>query len=191
MIVLSILICSIHERAGMLSLLMQELNRQIEQNNANDLVEIIVETDCRGESTTGAKRNELYKLAAGTYSTSIDDDDRVAPNYLSEILKAAKEDTDSIAISGWIETNGKDRVHWDISKDNGYEAVKDNGVTVYKRYPNHITPIKSEICKRFLFEDISHFEDFKWATLIHNSGLIKTEAKTQGELYYYRYNNTK
>lgn len=190
MILLSILIPSTFDRQPMLDLLLAELNEQIKEGGAEDNVEILTCIDNR-ERTVGSKRNELYIKAKGLYSISIDSDDWIASNYIVKHLSAAKESCDAISLNGWIETNGKDRISWRISKDNPYTSINENGQQIYLRYNNHISAIKSEICKQFLFEDISHQEDYRWATAIHNSAIIQTEAKTEGELYFYRYNNTK
>lgn len=156
-----------------------------------DEVEIITALDNR-QITTGAKRNILYQMAKGIFSTSIDDDDSVPTYYIQELLEAAKSDADCFAINGIITVNGKDEKKWYISKDLPYVTSKDEQDNeIYLRYPNQICPIKSEICKQFLFPDKVYGEDFAWATQIHNSDLIKTEVAIQKPMYFYRYKNPK
>lgn len=205
MIKLSILICSLEERKNELTILLLNLMKQCQDftfkgsfidrrengliitTHTFDDVEIITTMDNRN-FTTGYKRNILYQMANGNYSVSIDDDDEVPNYYVDELLKAADDNTDCFAINGKITFNGKDEKKWYISKDLSYVTSKDGqGKEIYLRYPNHITPIKSEIARRFLFPDKTIMEDFEWATKIHKSGLIKTETKIEKPMYYYKY----
>lgn len=176
-LVLSILICSLHSRFGMLGSLLRNLEYQISDLGAHDQVEVLVNAD-GGEKSTGKKRNELLKQAKGKYVAAVDDDDRVSNNYIEEILKAAESDADCFSISGYMWTDGHSRRDWHISKDYNYCTGKnENGEDVYFRFPNHITPIKREIACQFEFPDKSRFEDFEWASKIRESGLIKTEHR--------------
>lgn len=203
MIKISILIATLEERKNELTILLLNLMKQCKDftfkgsviDRQGDLVitthtfedvEIITAMDNRN-FTTGYKRNILYQMAKGRYSASIDDDDSVPNYYVEELLKAAKEGTDCFAINGSITFNGKDEKKWYISKDLKYEAVGVGKDMYYNRYPNHITGIRSEIAKQFLFPDKTIFEDFEWATKIHNSGLIKIETKIEKPMYYYKY----
>lgn len=188
--ILSILIPSTHDRNEMLQRLLKELLFQIQECNATEKVEIVTDIDNR-EKLIGDKRNDLLSRATGIYQTSIDSDDWIASNYISEILKAAKEDCDCISINGWMETNGGNRISWRISKDNPYCAATENGQTVYLRFHNHLGVVKTEIAKQFKFESVSFSEDYKWALQMHNAEVLKTEAKTEGELYFYRYSTIK
>lgn len=188
--VLSILIPSTHDRNEMLQKLLKELMFQIQECVATDKVEIITDIDNK-EKLIGDKRNDLLQRATGIYETSIDSDDWIAPTYIYEILKAAEEDCDCISLNGWMETNGGNRISWRISKDNPYCAATENNKTVYLRFQNHIGIIKTEIAKQFKFESVAFGEDYKWGLSIHNSGVLKTEAKTNGELYFYQYSTNK
>jgi hypothetical protein len=184
--VLSILICSLYKRAGMLAVLLGNLYEQIEKLGAEDKVEVLVEVD-NGEMTTGAKRNILYSDATGKYVISHDDDDKPADFYVEELLKAAESDADCFAMTGYMLTNGTSRVDWEISKDHPYAAIKgEDGKKRYRRFPNHITAIRATIAKQFKFPELYNAEDYAWALQIHQSGLIKTEYKiTRGPMYVY------
>ena len=180
---LSILICTLPNRIGYLSQLLQALAPQYVSTNE---VEVITESD-NGSMTTGHKRNLLLKRSTGKYVVFIDDDDMVSSTYVKDILTAAESNPDAIVFNGIMTTNGKDKRKWYISKDYGYEA-KDGA---YYRYPNHIVPIRREIAMAFPFMDIRIGEDYAWATAIHNAGLIKTEVKIEKELYHYQFRTNK
>lgn len=180
---LSILICTLPNRIGYLSQLLQVLTPQYVSTNE---VEVLTESD-NGSITTGTKRNILLKRSTGKYVVFIDDDDMVAPTYVKDILMAAESNPDAIVFNGIMTTNGRDERKWYISKDYGYEAK--NGA--YYRYPNHIVPIRREIAMAFPFMDIRIGEDYAWATAIHNAGLIKSEVKIEKELYHYQFRTNK
>ena len=178
---LSILICTLPNRIGYLSQLLQALRPQ----RTNE-VEVLVESD-NGSMTTGKKRNILLQRSTGKYVVFIDDDDMVSSTYVKDILTAAESNPDAIVFNGIMTTNGRDERKWYISKDYGYEAKGG----AYYRYPNHIVPIRREIAMAFPFMDIRIGEDYAWATAIHNAGLIKSEVKIEKELYHYQFRTNK
>lgn len=167
------------KRKAMLDNLLSILNMQ-----GSPDVEILVND---GPECTGHKRNQLLQQAQGVYTVFIDDDDEVSLSYIPEILKAAAQGCDAIAIQGYMTTNGTKHISWRISKDYPYVAVFEDGKEVYLRFNNHISPIKREIAVQFKFPEISNGEDYAWAKAIHDSGIIKTEAKTEGEIYHYKF----
>lgn len=206
MILLSILIPSTYDRSVMTEELEEHLSKQCGDmvdweiyemghgftfhTSTYKEVEIFIYYD-HGVITTGEKRNFLYHNAKGKYSVSVDSDDWVPDYYVCELLEAAKSEADCFAINGVMITDNVKTETWSISKDHPYKTVTGNMGKHYLRYPNHICPIKSEICKQFKFPDTTFGEDYDWATQIHNSGLIKTEYTIHKPLYEYRYNSQK
>jgi glycosyltransferase involved in cell wall biosynthesis len=182
--ILSILIPTLYERAEKFRKLKAHLEKQIE--NVRDKVEILVNVDNR-EKTTGQKRNELLQEAKGEYVVFVDDDDWVPDYYISEIMEAAKEGRDCMAINGIYTENGGVPIRWEIAIDNPYADV--NGV--YKRYPNHITPIKREKILQFKFPDRTLGEDYDWATRVHNSRVLRTQTVIDRPMYEYHYISNK
>lgn len=153
--------------------------------------------DEREAIPTGTKRNDLMNRAKGRYVVYVDSDDTIAPDYVQQILNAATGyiletkdgviDTgpDAIVFTGIYTENGRRPVKFRLSKDYPYQLVNNE----YLRYPNHIVPIKRSIASQFKFPDVTYGEDYPWATAIHESGLIKTEAKIEKDLYFYKYIN--
>lgn len=208
MILLSILIPTTYDREDMTDRLASHIRKQCESrgsysltrfhdeemvlrnNTHNDKIEILTLIDNK-KNTTGYKRNVLYENASGKYSISCDSDDWVPDYYIEELLKAAESDADCFGINGIMITDNIKTETWNISKDNPYKTVRGHMGNHYLRFPNHITPIKSEICKQFKFPDVSYGEDFAWATQIHESGLIKSEYTITKPMYEYRYSSVK
>lgn len=174
---LSILICSLIQRNNYLSRLIKVLKPQL---TAEVEVKLYIDNH---ETATGTKRNALLDSSTGKYVVFIDDDDLISEDYVESILKAGESNPDAIVFNGWMTTNGQNKKEFRLSKDYDYVA-QDN---VYYRYPNHITPIRASIAKKFKFPDTNYREDYDWATMIHKSELIKTEANIDKELYYYLY----
>lgn len=175
MIELSICICTMPKRYPMLARLLRELYAQINELGAQDIVEIL--TDDTLEFSTGIKRRKMYESAKGKYTSSVDDDDTVSTYYVREILNAIKSDPDAVGMNGMMTWDNRKEQKWFIAKDNDYVALKRfDGQTVYSRYHNHLSPIRSEIVKQFPFADAYLGEDFDFAKRVHDSGLIKTEV---------------
>ena len=87
---LSVLICTIPQRAEMLAHLLAKFDAQ-----EHPAVEVVVGSD-RCVMSIGAKRQWLLENAEGKYVTFIDDDDMVADDYSASIVAAAASDADVI-----------------------------------------------------------------------------------------------
>lgn len=184
---LSILICSIEERHQSLQALLEQINKQVTKCNAENLVEVLVESDNR-QVSTGEKRNRLYQRATGLYSISADDDDKYYPDAIYNLLEAAKSDADCFAINGIMTTDGHSPEKWYISITHDYTTTFDvNGNRIFWRTPNHITPIKSAICKQIPFQHLYYQEDYNWSLALKASGLLKTEHVIDDPIYHYQY----
>jgi hypothetical protein len=173
-ITLSILICSVEteERQEKLKKLIYELHRQISKNYAEEIVEIIVDTDNMNKSV-GKKRNDLIEKSQGEFICFIDDDDFVSENYLSIILYHLNSGIDILLI-------GIDHIK------NGVNEIKilpslyiDNLITneaVFRTNHFHLCPHKKSIAKNVLFECINFAEDMLYSQNmvrhINNSFLI-------------------
>lgn len=210
--ILSILICSLGKREKMCKRLVINLIVQLKKlypDRLADLdsmavnscilkkisigkVEIIVATDNQ-QISTGKKRNILLNWAKGKYVCYADDDDTLPEYYVEEIIKATESDCDAVGMSGYMTTNNQNPIKWYISKDHKYcRSTDENGNEIFLRYNNHLSPIKSEIVKRFQFPDKQFGEDYEMATMIHNSGLIKTEYKIERyPMYIYNFQTNK
>ena len=170
---LSILICSITERAKLLHRLLVHLKVQM-----SDEVEIITEIDNR-EMTIGEKRNKLLLRACGDYVAFIDDDDLVSDDYISKILAAIKTSPDCCSLQGEI-TRGKRMnvfLH-SIEYDHWFRNCE-----IYYRCPNHLNAIKRSIALQVGFAHKNSEEDRDFSTQIYS--LLKTEEKIAGTIYYY------
>lgn len=160
-ITLSILICSVdtEERQIKLKKLINELHRQISKNFAEEVIEIIIDTD-NMEKSVGKKRNDLIEKAQGEFICFIDDDDFVSENYLSTILHHLNSGIDILLIAIEHIENGinKPKIIPSLYIDN-----LNTGEAVLKTNHFHLCPHKKSIAKNVLFECINFAEDMMYS----------------------------
>lgn len=164
--ILSILIPTLPERAASLARVIQLLGNYPE-------VEIL--TDSRGrEVTTGEKRNALIDRATGEYVMFQDDDDEPLPDLINHILTSIRNGSpDCVTYTGFMTTNGANRVEWVIKLGERYEARQGvDGITRYYRFPNHLCAIKRSIAAQVKFPHIWQGEDFAWAKILNDARTV-------------------
>jgi hypothetical protein len=174
-ITLSILICSvdIEERQIKLKKLISELNRQISKNYAEEIIEVIVDTDNMSKSV-GQKRNDLIHKAQGEFICFIDDDDFISENYLSSILYNLNSAIDILLIGIEHIVNGVNSIKILPSL---YIDNLNTGEAVLKTNHLHLCPHKKSISEMVLFDCVNFAEDMiysqKIVKHINNYYLIK------------------
>lgn len=172
---LSILICSLESRQEKLQRLLEHLNNQITHQ-----VEVLYYVD-KGEATIGEKRNELVAAAKGDYVCFIDDDDMVSEDYVEKVLAALSSEPDCASLTGIIYfPNGSSKMFDHSIRHDGWFTGPDGN---YYRTPNHLNAIKTNLVRRFPFKPVNHGEDQHFSNLI--KVVLTTEARIDGEIYYY------
>jgi glycosyltransferase involved in cell wall biosynthesis len=155
--ILSILICSveIEERQIKLKKLISELHKQISKNYAEEIVEILIDTDNMTKSV-GQKRNDLINKAKGHFVCFIDDDDFITENYLSTILNHLNIGIDILLIGISHIENGinKTKILPSLFIDN----LTTNEV-VFKTNHFHLCPHKKSIAELVSFDCVNFAED--------------------------------
>lgn len=182
---LSILIPTLPERIDLFNILINNLNEQIRNINAQNKIEILV--DNRGRDLTiGKKRNDLKQKAQGKNLVYIDDDDLIAHNYIIEIMKALRSEPDCLSLRGIITTDNSNPEIFEHSiKYNNWETTE--GSIKYLRMPNHLNVIRTCIAKQIDFPEINFGEDHAYSIALRDSGLLKNEFYIDQILYYYKY----
>lgn len=154
---------------------------QVDSQMADD-VEVITLVDNKFMSI-GEKRNHLLSMAHWDYVVFVDDDDRISTDYIHELLKWIESNKDVICFYAHISINWWEYHLVDYDINNAHNEKN----WIYYRLPNHLMCWKSYIAKQIKYEDISFWEDTKWANdaiwLIHN------QHKIHKVLYYYDYND--
>lgn len=188
--VLSILLPSIHNRQEQFGKLMEELLRQTEGQNV-EILPWVTARHSEGGPTVGEKRQRLIHDALGEYTVFIDDDDWIAPDYISSIMEALDSRPDCVGFLEQVEGHGQKPLTsiWSNAYPKwmeGKEAAK-TGYD-YVRNPFHKTPIRTTFVQQIGFNTTMTFaEDFDFSVRLKHSGLVKTEVFIDKVLYIYRY----
>ena len=184
---LSILIPSLTTRYESRTALLSSLSTQYK----GDDVEVLTQVD-RGYMSIGHKRNLLLDRAKGDYLCFADDDDELVSNYISLIMEGIDKGVDCCSLLGVYTTNGTNPELFEhsIKHKEWIDGTPTQGIR-YFRPPNHLNCIKSDIAKKFRFEEINHGEDRLWSDAIQRSGLLKTEHMITDILYHYKFKTVK
>ena len=186
--ILSLLVCSLNERAYFLKRLQDRLNPQM-----TDEVELLINIDNR-EKSIGQKRNELLDKATGEYIAFIDDDDLVSEDYIEKILASIKKSKpDVIGIHLLMTTDNviQEKTFHSIKYTHWYDE-KDPDKPWLKRYyrnPNHLNPVKKEYACQVRFPNISMGEDKSYSERLKS--FLKTEEYIVEPIYFYEFRSNK
>lgn len=181
---LSILIPTLPERKYFFLKLYGVLCVQIDKCGYGDQIEIGCNDAGRNICSIGTKRNALLNQAGGEYLCFIDDDDRIADNYIELVMAGIATNPDCCSLNGIITTDGKDPKPF-IHSIEYTEMFERDGV--YYRPPNHLNVVRSSIAKQMVFPDWQRSEDSNYCFQLRDSGLLKVEYKIEQVLYYYDY----
>lgn len=178
---LSILIPSVSQHEIFLNELLLKLDKQVDAYPG--MIEILI--DKHETDSTGEKRNRLLRGAKGEYIVFIDADDEVYPYYVDEIMKGIPADCDCMGIQGYMTTDGKSKIGFELSKDFNNETIRRDGKHFYLRKTNHICPVKRELAMQVMFPDKSNAEDKDYSEMLNP--LLKTEYTIIPVMYHYRF----
>ncbi|ATN88710.1 glycosyltransferase [Mycobacterium phage Demsculpinboyz] len=174
---LSILICSVSERHDNFAIAIQrQIYNQIAKLDDPTRVEVLVLTDTRSMSI-GTKRNHLVRMASGRYTVFVDDDDEVADNYVSALLKAAESGADVLTFQLEYRLNGIKR--WITRQSIRYTDDHVNKLNT----PRHTSAVRRDIALALPFVESSYGEDADWAKRLLS--VAKTERVINEALYIY------
>lgn len=185
-IALSILIPTLPSRNDFFKRIRDHLSSQIidyyADNNFENQIEILANDQT--DISIGVKRNVILAEAQGEYMCFIDDDDRIADNYVALVMAGIATNPDCCSLNGIITTDGKDPRKFIHSIDYTEFFERDG---VYYRCPNHLNVIKTELARQCPFPDWQRSEDSNFAFQLRDKGLLKKEYKINETLYYYDY----
>lgn len=181
---LSILVPSIEERRGnFLKRITSELDRQTLPYRGQ--VEVLTLVDNR-ELSVGEKRNRLLEMATGEFLVFIDDDDRIAPDYLDEVMSVlGVSDPDCIVYDCICEITGwSGEIRKTLYCKYGIEyAYTNDGAGNWRGKPAHTMVWKSSIAKKHRYKHISAGEDVDWVKRACVE--IQDQHRIDKVLYYY------
>ncbi len=186
-ILLSVLIPSIPSRFALAQKLFQNLESQV----SDSPVEILMLVDNKSLSI-GAKREALMQSCKGSFVAYADDDDEIAPNYISEIVSAVQENpsVDVITFKQNTVLDGKKfTVDFDLNCKVPEQAqlMYDGNFRDIKRPPWTVCAWRTSLAKKYHFPDTGFDEDWQWVQQLMSEA--KTQHKIDSVLHTYRYNS--
>lgn len=184
---LSVLIPTLASRSNSLKALLDELTYQIQ----NKPVQIIWMGDNKSISI-GEKRNNLLSMAKGEFISFVDDDDSIADNYISTLLKAIQENPNKtvICFRGEQTTDGHQDLPFQYNMNFGRNFKKAiDGQRWKVMLPDHLCcwnrfKINDE------FPDKSLGEDHDWARAMAMTYTEEDQVLLEETLYHYNYDRT-
>ena len=179
MIKLSILVLTVPSR---LSFFYPRIMKQLlDQCAGFPEVEILGLFDNK-KRTVGEKRQDLLNIARGEYLVFIDDDDRIADDYVSTIIYALNchPETDCVVFDCIcrIEDGAEKYCKYGIEFE--YGDISD---TEWRGKPAHTMVYKSSIAKKHVYSSTNFGEDCEW--VIRACVDIKHQTRIDKVLYYY------
>lgn len=160
-----------------------EVMRQIEECKVED-VEVLGFFDNK-KRKIGAKRNTLLQAARGKFCAFIDDDDRIAPDYLKTILEHIDANPDAEVMvfeqdAHIIENGGKERFKHCLYSI-AYDYV--DAVDYWTGLPAHNMVWRTEVAQKHYFPDEQFGEDTDWVKRAVQG--VTKEVKIHKTLYFY------
>lgn len=159
---LSILIPTLPSRREKFATLVQELERQA----AGLPVEILALYDNK-TIPLGRKRNSLMDMAQGTHMVFIDDDDRVAEDYVAAVLGVIeREDPDCLVYEQEVRGDPPIRCRY------GRELTCKQGTNWWTGKPAHTMVWRAEIARSGRFPERSFGEDAAWVDQVDRKSVV-------------------
>ena len=176
-VLLSVLVPTVPGREPKLAQLLALLEPQI---NAAADTELLVLRDTR-RMTTGEKRNRLISIAKGEYIAFVDDDDMVASDYVTAILRVLYDSTpDVLCFDVTVVGHGPAK-----PCRYGLDLNHQNFGAGYNRKPNHLMVWRRSLAASVPFPAVTVGEDTAWAGMICSRAT--TEARIDRALYTYQF----
>lgn len=178
---LSILIPTLYSRLDSFARLVREIERQ--SASAGGLpVEVVALYDNKW-SSVGEKRNRLISSAHGTFLSFVDDDDRLSPEYLVEILSVVKDrpDAEVIVFEQMVSIKGRTPKRCVYGVEYKYTETKD----LWTGLPAHTMVWRTEVARRAAFPDRNCGEDTAWVKDVCRYVDPAKQVRINKVLYFY------
>lgn len=135
--------------------------------------------------SVGTKRQKLLESSFADYVCFVDDDDEVAPDYVSRIQYALRSEPDYVGFMVKLSVGGHP---WVPAQHSLRHAGWVNTPDMLLRDISHLNPIRRTLARQARFDsnDGGYGEDGRWADRMRELRIVKTEQYL-GEAWAYHY----
>lgn len=180
----SVLIPTIPGRERHLHALLQDLHAKKNAVCPDMRMQICVDFDNR-ESSIGMKRQRLLQGAEGKYMAFIDDDDDVTVAYFEDLWATIRGGFHTMRLRGQIAQHTF--VHsLDVKLTDTMATFTDP--PYFRRPPNHLNPMLTDVAKLISFKDAVRGEDLDWTIGLYRNNLLETQYVGNPDHIHYHYN---
>ena len=173
-----ILILSIPHRDALLRELLAELDRQMQPGVGvilyRDNLEVRYPRKCRA----------LIEASSADYTSFIDDDDMVAPDFVARVTAALEGRPDYVGFPVRWTIDGVQQIP--VVHSLRYDGWR-NKPDILERDIAHFNPIRRDLALTGSWDYDDHGADGHWAYTIRQTGMCKTEAWIPDPMYHYRF----
>jgi glycosyltransferase involved in cell wall biosynthesis len=180
-IILSILVLTVPSRINYFyPRLMNDLILQTEKYK--DKIELLALFDNKKRSV-GKKRQELIDISQGEFIVFIDDDDRIADDYIESIMSAILKDKDLDVLVFNTICNVNNTYDKLCKYGIEFEYGDINNGKEWRGKPAHTMVWRSSIVKKHKYQNISNGEDINWVLSAYKD--INKQVRIDKILYWY------
>jgi glycosyltransferase involved in cell wall biosynthesis len=158
------------------------MNDLIQQSSPYSDIELLALFDNK-KRQIGEKRDNMLSLANGEYLVFIDDDDRIAPEYIEVIMDTlyANPETDCVVFDSIVSIESQPGIlcKYGIEFEYGYIL----GGKEWRGKPAHTMVYKSSIAKSHRYTDMGAGEDVDWVKRACQD--IRVQTRIDRVLYFY------
>jgi hypothetical protein len=131
------------------------------------------------------KRQDLLESSRADYVCDVDDDDWIAPDYVSSIMSALASRPDYVGFLVDCEFNGNPwRKASHSLEHQGYSEI---GIHFFRDI-THLNPIRRELALLSRWD--AEVADDDWSAAMRATGKVKTQVMIAREMYFYRCSTT-
>ena len=130
-----------------------------------------------------AKWQDLEEMSAAEYTSFIADDDWIAPNYVSRVLKAMEDKPDYVGYAVRFTSNGQPMMPVEHSLRHG--RWENTPRMLYRDIVHH-NPIKRELALLVTWATDHQSADATWGKDLRETGQVQTEVWIPEQMYYYQ-----
>ena len=178
---ISFLIPTIPGRDASLQRLLQSIHEKMGRIAPSLRYEIQLGFDNK-EASVGRKRDALLQASRGKYSAFVDDDDEITDAYIEDLAETIHGNYHVMRLRGTLH---------EFTFTHSIDAKLSEPMAIgseFRRPPNHLNPVMTDVAKLVRFKDASRGEDLDWTIRMAKLGFLTHEYTSDLSRIHYIYN---